>query len=309
MWSTLYVIVLTIFLYRSFFFSSLHLYILLTVVYGLYYVMTGTPSSHTGVRQSTWLRSLSLWSWCKQHYFIHCIHSIYTKEYQQRARAYLFLTLYAKGKAHVHQWADFSTFAPKNALLQQQPLVCLHWVLFKLPYLTDVLQWFGCISLDRVSVLSDFINRNASIVIPLTENDNEDADNYKKSLRRVLTDIALSGGGGGGANISIVPVLHQEISPLYNTIGSNWRILSGIRRYTLEKTGLPLPIFSFGWFGTCFPRKRGEIHTYLGKPIDPKSQEFNGSLDSIETAFFEEVGRMNLTIDSEIDNFEILVSQ
>lgn len=149
-WVLLYLIVLSLILYWSLLFSSLHAAAFLTLVYVSYYLVA---YSGDGIREWKWLRSHPIWDRLCPYQVI-CIDP---KEFSQEKQC---LLLDARsvcsplaeagggggGDRNMSLWAFglYGKRLPFAACLQ--PIVCLPRSVFYIPYLTDALQWAGCIA-------------------------------------------------------------------------------------------------------------------------------------------------------------------
>jgi hypothetical protein len=168
-WIVLYLAVFSIILYRSLLFSSFHAFAVFTVVYIAYYLVA---YSGDGRRSWHWLRSLSLWDVLRP-YQIYCASF---EEFRQDQK-YLFIVLYNLETDHsrLHMewrmsiWA-FSLYGKKLPFFSlARPIVCLPDRVFKVPYLTEVLQWLGCISIRHAQ--DTWERPDTSIVLPVGQGD------------------------------------------------------------------------------------------------------------------------------------------
>lgn len=164
-WIVLYLIGFSIILYRSLLFSSLHAFAVFTVIYIAFYLVA---YSGDGSRSWHWLRSFTLWDVLRP-YQVYCASF---EEFRQDQK-YLFIVLYTPETAthsRLHMewrmsiWA-FSFYGKKLPFFSSaRPIVCLPDRVFKVPYLTEVLQWLGCISIRHAQDAWEC--PNTSIILP-----------------------------------------------------------------------------------------------------------------------------------------------
>lgn len=148
-WVLLYLVVLSLILYWSLLFSSLHAAAFLTLVYVSYYLVA---YSGDGIREWKWLRSHPIWDRLCPYQVI-CIDP---NEFFQ-GEQYLLLdarsicsplaeTDGGGGDRNMSLWA-FGLYGKRLPFAARlQPIVCLPRSVFYIPYLTDALQWAGCIA-------------------------------------------------------------------------------------------------------------------------------------------------------------------
>lgn len=257
MWSVLYLVCLAIAFYHSFFWSSLHLYVLSTLVYVLFYA--GTRGHLTGTRNWTWLRSLPMWDSLRIWYFPHRLHSMHWSKFDvelkgARRRAFIFLAASLDADADtttttatterielvddVLGTSAFALHGCKNpAISRLSPLVAVHRWYFYLPYITDVMQWCGFIAQTESAIEAALI-RNVSVVT-------------------TRLDVATVSNNADLSHVSIVPVVHyMSRGPLYTHPFPLSRRREGF---------IPRDC-ALGYWGSFLP-KRAMIDTYIGDPI------------------------------------------
>lgn len=161
-WVFLYLVVLCALLYWSLLFSSLHAFALACVVYVAFYLVAYAPD---GSRQWSRVRRLGVWDWARPYQVLYDSDTI-----KNNNGRYLFITETFGGTANwrMSLWA----FALQGPRFPVQALVCLPYRIFYVPYVTDVLQWLGCIAegdflsgFENTSVVvtRDFFDRNIVI--------------------------------------------------------------------------------------------------------------------------------------------------
>ena len=291
LWSVLYCTLLLAGFYYSFFWTSFHVYVLLTLIYGLIYFGLSGP-------QRRWkrLRSLLIWDLIRTWYFPHRIHAggdgwNHLDQPDGRRRAYVFCTgVEARGFSHHeldHIIMNLSLFAfhgKKNRLLAtMSPLVTIPLFYMYLPYVTDILQWFGCVPKDWFDPEPHLL-QNTSVTLSVWEIDN--------LVKRAAADKT------NYTHVCIVPVLHCPSGPLYRPVAnSSFHLRVTVRLDEEEgETGTRDPVimrpplwtrlryFRIGGVSpfeplwNLFPRRR-EIHTYLGTPIPITSDRIAADLD------------------------------
>jgi hypothetical protein len=288
MWLSLYCFVLLLAWYHSFFWSPLHLYVLASFIYLLYYLL-GT--GRNGSRQWRRLRSLSVWDQLRRRgYFSHHLHSAHWSQFNTHGHAYLFVIHQRAGGGGDEnddeggQWATFSAFAAHgkcNTLISSlSPLVAMPRLLLCLPYITDILQWFGCCQFTDDELI-DAIHHNISIVVPCAS-------------KQALCEWAASR-SSPTTTLHLVPVVHTGESHLY------WsRKLSSCSQV---RAGVRWPVIALGLWGSCLPKQNVELHTYIGEPI--AVNQLSSDSHSLLTRFESAMTQVLQTANAHDTDFDI----
>lgn len=152
-WVLLYLIVLGLILYWSLLISSLHAAAFVTIIYVSYYLVA---YSGDGCREWKWLRSHRIWDRLCPYQVI-CINP---DEFFQGEKCVLLdvcmvpgvTAASSSGKETMSLWA-FALYGKRSPFVARLDLrVCLPKSVFYIPYLTDALQWAGCIADNDAAV-------------------------------------------------------------------------------------------------------------------------------------------------------------
>lgn len=179
LWIVLYLTGFSIILYRSLLFSSLHAFAVFTVIYIAFYLVA---YSGDGSRSWHWLRSFTLWDVLRP-YQVYCA----SFEEFRKDQKYVFLVLYNLSSTpeatttttttrsmlqmewRMSIWA-FSLYGKKLPFFSSaRPIVCLPDRVFKVPYLTEVLQWLGCVSVKHAQ--DTWERPHTSIILPVGQSE------------------------------------------------------------------------------------------------------------------------------------------
>lgn len=278
----------------SFFFSSLHIFVILSVLYALVYRVS--RSWRDGTKSSPWFRELSLWDSFRTRWFSHSWHQAESWQgFEKYGEAYLFIV-------HPQCYGTATLFSfglhgkPKcPAIARLSPLICLSPFLFYIPILSELLQLAGGVTGGDVEVVKTALDHKQNIVwypgigknkgMMRWEQIEELKDPDKRPLR--LRDFQLddelfnwiSEYGAGDRNrnrINIVPVYHHgEWDAYYAPSRQKW--LDSIQTWCHQHIGYEFPLVVFGWMGSCFPRKC-TLSTSVGSPIPVTHMAPDGSI-------------------------------
>lgn len=151
-WVLLYLIVLGLILYWSLLISSLHAAAFVTIIYVSYYLVA---YSGDGCREWKWLRSHRIWDRLCPYQVI-CINP--DEFFQGEKCVLLDAGLFPGGASSSSSTANrqqqqtmsiwaFALYGKRSPFVARLDLrVCLPRRVFYIPYLTDALQWAGCIA-------------------------------------------------------------------------------------------------------------------------------------------------------------------
>ena len=277
MWVFLFVFILFHAWLTSFFYSSLHIFVFVSLIYALVYF--ASRGWKDGSRQWPWLRELGIWDRLRSYWFSHSWHQVNGwKDFNRYGEAYIFIlhprcygiaSFFAFGLHGCHAQKNFQT----DSLLITMPTF-----LFYIPVLSDILQYAGCIKHDREcvqraldhknSVVWSIPSRSAQIVV-MGDPEKRDFSILDGTREVRLFDwISQYGQDGLGRNkINIVPVFQSgEWDAYYNPRDRLPPWLSSIQDFFREQIGYEFPLVVFGWMGTFVPRKC-VLRTIVGTPI------------------------------------------
>lgn len=323
MWTAAAFIIFGYMWLSSFFWSSLHLFVFFSLVYGIYFF--ASSSHREGTRAWSRFREWTLWDVVRRRHFHHSWHQGNGwRSFERHGEAYLFIV-------HPQNYGVTSFFAfglhgqQCRALQRLRPLVMMSRFFFWVPLLTDFIQWAGGI-VHTTEEMQDALNHNRSVVwAPLGGGMMTSHDiAHGVALQEEALDIRVFewiSAYGSKCRFNIVPVHHTgEEDAYYNTAattvsGSGW--LQSLRRYMHTHTGYEFPLCVFGWGGTFIPR-RVELRTKVGEPIstmdpildergEPTGQYMRKTAHHLRDEFREQFNRLSVP-DSGERPFQIVVS-
>lgn len=256
--------------YVSFLFAPLHLFVVGTLMYAIYYV---AAPDH---RDWPWLRRQAAWDWVRRGWFHHSWHQrsgwkSLAPDTRSRPVPFLFVVhpqCYGMATA-----VAFGSHGRRcRPMARISPVVMMPRLLMRVPVLTDLLQYLGCVD-HCTERLPDYLNQNRSVVWSPVGGGSMTSDDILSeepvAPGELLDDHFFGWLAGLAARspFQLVAVCHAGERDLYWN-ASPWlpRRLRQFQRDMHLKWGCDWPLPVFGWWGTCVPRPR-ELRTSVGQPI------------------------------------------
>jgi len=226
------------------------------------------------------MRSFALWDWLRKRYFDHHLHQKGNwSEFKKHGEAYLFIV-------HPQNYgvASFFTFGAhgcKCAKLERlSPLLLMPRLLFYVPILTDILQYFGGIANSREHIEKALGTRKSVVWAPLgpmmTSHDIENGIMLQADALSIDTFEWLVK-YGERCSFKLVPVCHvgeENVYSNYNARLPRW--IKQIQGYFRKSYDYEWPLAIVGWGGTFLP-KPCTIYTKVGAPVSTMQMD-NGEM-------------------------------
>lgn len=262
MWFAAYAIVVAYLWTISFFWSPLHIFVIVSVAYALYYLFR---SSHrSGTLQWAWFRSLSIWDrLLLERHFHHTWHQGGGwHSFKRRGEAHLFLVKTAS-TVNLGTIVSFGLHGSKAlSVASLAPFIAIPEFFFYVPVLCDILQWCGCIA-DTPGAREDVLYRNATLVWTPSLPQQQDTllpDNSTSAFGEdVFTWIASI-----NTNINVIPVYSVGDEKIYRDVTP--ALLAPLQRFSYSRWGYAFPRLLLGWLGSPIPRTC-YLRTLVSEPI------------------------------------------
>jgi hypothetical protein len=271
MWDAIYAFIIAELWITSFFWSSFHVFALVSTAYGLFHVFTW--SHREGSRKWSRFRSMALWDWLFRRSSSYIRHSWHQgggwASFEKHGQAYLFIV-----HPQAYGLTSFIAFGlhgrHNKTVARLSPYVMMPSPPFYYPLVSDIIQWAGGI-VHTTEQMQDALSHNFSIVWSPAGGMMRSAD-IADPL--VLSEDHLSLGVfdwissyGNQCRFNIVPVCHVgEACAYHNASDRLPSFLRNLQQQTYAWCGVEFPLPVFGLFGSPIPRSC-ELKTLVGEPI------------------------------------------
>jgi hypothetical protein len=142
-----------------------------------------------------------------------------------------------------------------------QPRLAIHWLLFRVPGVRELLLWYGCVEAAWPTITAQLASGTVVGLVPggVREMAHTRHDGIRLVHGRFLTRAYAS-------NVVVVPcVVHGETEVCY-IFNPSWRWFQAVRALTFRWLRYPLPTF----FWPRPPGLQPTLRTAVGAPLDPR---------------------------------------
>ena len=185
-----------------------------------------------------------------------------------------------------------NAYTPLGALAQETiPLVAteLLWV----PIIGHLACALGCQSVEREHVNRLLTEKKSVALTPGGVREVKYASHCRPGHITLLRNtgflkLAFS------KKVSAVPILVLGESSCYRFFKS----FEGLQNLSIKLVGWPFPMFALGRWGSFWPRKDSSVKLVIGNPVSPEHCE---NVEGFVSAYYEELGRIAASQDTELE--------